>query len=222
MARYRQNPSVKQVVDDLGNVTTINVHAGPKIANPPVPFDIDVVPQAPSPDLPAIETLTPAMQRLVNTALRIMQDRPIFTRRALYNCMPGNDWDVMGQNSAKHVYQYVGYMFSSGPWRDALVRYGVDPRTDPSFRIYQTMIFMLETEPKETRAKFDRTKPDRTKSEQVLRKESHLFDGVTVSTDGKIWQVCDVSEPFLKDLLATANLRKECHVSGVNPLPILR
>ena len=222
MARYRQNPSVKQVVDGLGNVTTVNVHAGPKIASPPVPFDIDVVPQAPSPDLPAVETLTPAMQRLVNTALRIMQDRPIFTRRALYNCMPGNDWDAMGPNSAKHVYQYVGYMFSSGPWRDALVRYGVDPRTDPSFRIYQTMIFMLETEPKDTRTKFGRTKPDRTKSEQVLKKESHLFDGVTVSTDGKIWQVCDISEPFLKNLLSTTNLRKDCHVSAVITRPILR
>lgn len=222
IARYGQNPSVKQVVDHLGNVSTINMNAGPRTAHHPVPFDVDIVPKAPSPDLPAIETLTPAMQRLVNTALRIMQDRPIFTRRALYNCMPGNDWDVVGQNTAKNIYQYAGYMFSSGPWRDALVRFGVDPRTDPSFRIYQTMIFMLDTDRKDNRARFNRTKPDRTKSEQVLRKESHLFDGVTVSMDGKIWQVCDISEPFLKDLLSTTNLRKECHVSTVILFPILR
>lgn len=189
------------------------MHVGLKNSNPPVPFDVDVVPQNPSPDVPAIETLTPAMQRLVNTVLRIMQDRPIFTRRALYNCMPGNDWDELGQNTAKYVYQYAGYMFSSGPWRDALVRYGVDPRSDPSFRIYQTMIFMLESEPKDNRAKYNRTQTNRMKSEQVLRKESHLFDGVTVSKDGKIWQVCDISEPFLKNLLSTTNLRQECHVS---------
>lgn len=212
-SRYRQNPSVKKIVDRLGNVSTINVHAGAKVANPPVPFNVDTVPQAPSPDLPAIETLTPAMQRLINTARKLLQDRPIFTRRALYNCMPGNDWDILGQNTAKHVYQYAGYMFSSGPWRDALVRYGVDPRTDPGYRIYQTMIFMLETEPKDYRSKSNKTKPDRTKSEQVSRKESHLFDGVTVSKDGKIWQVCDISEPFLKNLLSTTNLREECHVS---------
>ena len=212
---------MNRVVDDNGNVSSINVHASPKNANPPVPFDIGVVPQAPPPELPAIETLTPAMQRLVNSTLRIMQERPIFTRRALYNCLPDNDWDVVGHNSAKNVYQYVGYMFSSGPWRDALVRYGVDPRTNSSFRIYQTMIFMLETEPKDTRAKHTRTKPDRTKSEQVLRKESHLFDGMNVSTDGKIWQVCDISEPFLKNLLSTTNLRKECHVSVMIPPPIL-
>ena len=195
------------------------MNTGPKVANPPVPFDVDTVPQGPSSDLPAIEILTPAMQRLVKTALSITQKRPIFTRRALYNCMPGNDWDVVGPNYAKNVYQYVGYTFSSGPWRDALIRYGVDPRTDPSFRMYQTMIFMLDTEPKDSRAKFNQTKPDRTKSEQVLKKESHLFDGVTVSMDGKIWQVCDITEPFLKDLLATTKLRKECHVSAMIPLP---
>ena len=193
------------------------MNAGPRNANPPVPFDVDVVPQAPSPDLPAIDTLPPAMQRLVNTALHIMQDRPIYTRRALYNCMPGDEWDNLGQNTAKNVYQYVGYMFSSGPWRDALVRYGVDPRTDPSFRIYQTMLFMLDTERKDSRARFNRTKPDRTRSEQVLKKESHLFDGMTVSKDGKIWQVCDISEPLLKNLLSTTDLRKECHVSTMYP-----
>ena len=199
----------------------INIHTGPKVTNPPVPFDVDIVPQAPSPELPAIDTLTPAMQRLVNSALGIMQDRPILTRRALYNHMPSNDWDITGQNAAKPVYQYVGYMFSSGPWRDALVRYGVDPRTDPKYRIYQTMIFMLETESKIPRAKSNRTKPDRKKSEQVLKKKSHLFDGVTVSTDGKIWQVCDITEPFLENLLSTTNLRKGCHVSTVTLLSYL-
>ena len=193
----------------------MNTNTGPKIAVPPVPFDVDVVPQAPSPDLPAIETLTPAMQRLVNTTLSVMQDRPIFTRRALYNCMPGGDWDVVGHNAAKYICQYAGYMFSSGPWRDAFVRYGVDPRTDPGFRIYQTMIFMLESEPKDNRARLNRNKPDRTKSEQILTKESHLFDGVTVSKEGKIWQVCDISEPLLKNIFSTTNLRKECHVSNV-------
>ena len=83
------------------------------------------------------------------------------------------------------------------------------------------MIFMLETEPKDTRAKINRTKHDRTKTEQKLKKESHLFDGVTVSTDGKIWQVCDILEPFLKSLLSTTNIRKECHVSIGVSFPVM-
>ncbi len=74
------------------------------------------------------------------------------------------------------------------------------------------MMFMLDTQSKEHLAKWTHSMPDRRRTEQVVKKESHLFDGKTVSKDGKIWQVCDVTEPFLKDLLATANIRKECHV----------
>jgi len=73
------------------------------------------------------------------------------------------------------------------------------------------MMFMLDAQPKD-KAKWTHSTPDRRKTEQVVRKESHLFDGETVSKDGKIWQVCDITEPFLKDVLATVNIRKECHV----------
>ena len=178
-----------------------------------VVFNITVVPAAPSPDLPAIETLEPVLQRLIAAAQTLMQERPIFTRRALVNCIPGNEWATTGANSAKLIYQYVGYMFSSGPWRDAVVRYGVDPRKDPSFRIYQTMMFMLENEPKDNRGRYSRTKPDSDRNEQVVNKESHLFDGTNVNKDGKVWQVCDITDPLMKSLLSTTNLRKECHVS---------
>lgn len=209
---YRQNPSVKQVVNELGNATTINIHAAPKIWNQPVPFDIAEVPIGPA-DIPPIETLPPAMQRLIASASRLMEDRPIFTRRALMNSLSGSDWENLGQNVAKHIYQYVGYMFASGPWRDGVVKFGVDPRKDPACREYQTMMFMLEKEPKDSRARWVRTKNDpKVVVEAIRKKESHLFDGQTVSKDGKVWQVCDITDPFMKKLLATTNLRKECDV----------
>lgn len=159
------------------------------------------------------------MQRLVTGARMIMEDRPIFTRRSLPNCIPGDDWEAVGLNTAKYVYQYVGYIFASGPWRDAIVKFGVDPRKDPKYRIYQTMMFMLESEPKDSRAKYSRSKPKREKTEQELRKESHLFDGKHVSKDGKVWQVCDVTDPILQTLLATSNIRQTCHVSPLSLLP---
>ena len=178
-----------------------------------MPFDVDTVPAGPSPDIPPEEGQTPPMKRLIASARRLMEERPIFTRRALMNSIPGDDWETVGQNVAKYVYQYVGYIFQSGPWRDAVVRFGVDPRKEPECRKYQTMMFMLEKEPKDNRAKFVRTKPDRTMTSQVAKKESHLFDGQNVSKDGKVWQVCDITDPFLKDLLATEYIRQECHVS---------
>ncbi|KAL9123840.1 MAG: hypothetical protein Q9217_006770 [Psora testacea] len=143
-----------------------------------------------------------------------MEDRPIFTRRSLPNCIPGDEWQSVSPNVTRYLYQYLGYFFASGPWRDAVVKFGVDPRTDPKYRIYQTMMFVVDSEPKDSRAKYSRPKTRKEKTEQELRKESHLFDGVNVSGDGKVWQVCDVTDPLIRDLLATENLREKCHLEG--------
>ena len=148
------------------------------------------------------------------TMKRLIEDRPIFTRRSLPNCIPGDEWENLGQNVGKFLFQYVGYMFNSGPWRDAIIRFGVDPRLDPKYRIYQTMMFVVDREPKSVKPELMRKRHRRQKTEQELRKESHLFDGINVSPDGKVWQVCDVTDTLLKDILATRNLRDKCHLEG--------
>ena len=160
------------------------------------------------------------MQRLIAACRRLMEDRPIFTRRALMNCTACKDWDNVGQSGGKMVFQYVGYSFGSGPWRDAVVRYGVDPRNDAQYRFYQTMMLMLDNEPRVGRSKGTKSKPERTKMAQELSNESHIFDGTNVSKDGKLWQVCDITDPLFKDVLATEYLRTECHV-GSGPYSLL-
>ena len=205
---------MKEVVDELGNASTINIAGPQKNRSQPVPHNVDQVPTGLAPDVPPIETCTPAMQRLIAIGRELLLNRPIFTRRALINSIPGNEWETVGTNAGKYMYQYMGYMFSSGPWRDAVVRFGVDPRKDPKYRIYQTMMFMLEKEPKDSRAKYVRTKNDPVVVINAAKKKnSHIFDGKNVTLDGKVWQVCDITDPFLKDLLGTSNLREDCHVS---------
>ena len=162
-----------------------------------------------------IDTLESSLQQLIASARRLLEERPIFSRRALINALPKEEWDTTGPNLAKHLYEYCGYSFTSGPWRDAIIRFGVDPRKDPDCRKYQTMMFMLENEPKDSRAKYNRTKADKREDDQISREKSHLFDGKSVSKDGKVWQVCDIVDPFLVSILATTNLRKECHVSSL-------
>lgn len=208
------------MTDPAGNVSLINVKGQPKIMGQSLPYNGSKIPHAPSSQLDPVESLEPALQHLITSARRLLKERPIFTRRALINCLPGKDWETIGANAARHIFQYCGYSFSAGPWRDAIIRFGVDPRQDASCRVYQTMMFMLETQLKDSRARWTHSTPDRRKTEQVMRKESHLFDGETVSKDGKIWQVCDITEPFLKDLLATGDIRKECHVRLQNHLLI--
>ena len=181
----------------------------------PLQCDVDAIPTGPSPDLPPIESQLPAMQRLIFEVRKLFEVRPIYTRRALMNSLPGNEWDVVGQSTAKYVYQYVGYLWSSGPWRDAVVRFGVDPRQDPECRKYQTMMFMLDRRPKDNGAKESRTMSELVEIRQMPQKESHLFNGKHITTDGKVWQVCDLTDPLLRDLLATTKLRNECHVSFI-------
>ncbi|KAL9103084.1 MAG: hypothetical protein Q9163_001851 [Psora crenata] len=211
---YRQNPSVRSTIDAQGNLITRNTQRPPKVHALAIPFNSAQIPMAPPAELLPISRLEPVIQRLIATAQSSMERRPIFTRRSLTNCISGDEWQSAGHNVTKFLHQYVGYTFASGPWRDAIVKFGVDPRTDPKYRIYQTMMFLFDSESKGRRSKLSKARPERQMTEHELKRESHLFDGVNVSRDGKVWQVCDITDPMLRDLLATENLRKSCHLEG--------
>lgn len=154
------------------------------------------------------------MQRIIAQARHLFTTRPIWTRRALYNNLDPADFKALGWNGTKHVQQYVGYSFDSGPWRDSIVRFGLDPRTDPEYRIYQTMMFQLEPQSTFGRSRGELTmiKRDWKTVAELQERKSHLFDGVQVHTDGKTWQVCDVTDPLLASIFNSATLRSTCHL----------
>ena len=214
---YKQNPLVQQILDPQGRVTMVNVSANTKFSNHPVPYNIPNVPIGPTPDHPPLESLEPELRNLVEEARELFEKRPVWTRRALRNNLSPEAWNKVGPNSAKYIYQYVGYMFSSGPWRDAIIKFGFDPRCEPEFRKYQTLMFMLENEPSDNRLdklRDRRTKIDSAKLAEAQIKDSHMFDGRNVSLDGKVWQICDITDPLLKDVLSTTAVRTTCHIKG--------
>lgn len=180
------------------------------IQNQPVAYDVDSVPNGPADDLTPVASLEPAMQRLIEGARLLFEQRPIWTRRALRNNLSLTDWNTVGSNSAKYIFQYVGYIWASGPWRDALVKFGIDPRKDPSYRIYQTMMFMLDP----GRYKYKESGPNGSgpAPTEPPSRESHVFDGKSVVVDGKVWQVCDITDTFLVSILSTGSPRDKCHV----------
>ena len=187
-----------------------------KVKTQQVAFDCADIPTAPVDDIAPVDTLDETMQRLIQRVELLMNDRPIWTRRALSNQIPTDEWLNLG----RYVYQYVGYEFVSGPWRDTVVKFGIDPRRHPKYRIYQTMTFQIDSEDKILRASGDiprrgGVRVKRSASSLKSRKgglDSHIFDGAGLATDGKTWQVCDITDPILQELLATTNLRKMCHV----------
>lgn len=217
ISSYLQNPGAKPTIDPLGNVTLKNDQVAPTAQNQAVLCDTHRIPSGPAEDLPAIASLEPAMQRLINQAQLLLEERPIWTRRALRNHLSEADWNIIGSNAARYIYQYVGYLWASGPWRDAIVKFGIDPRDDQRYRIYQTMMFIIEPVPRRTiEGGAESSGFNTTKSRS---RESHLFDGKSITLDGKVWQVCDITDPQLTSILSTSSLRHECHVSSPHLWP---
>ncbi len=171
----------------------------------------------PDPSLTPFEKLDRPLQVVVEHLRGLLAERPIWTRRAFANVLA----DQKFGNLVRQGFQYVGYMFRSGPWNNSIIKFGVDPRTDPKYRFYQTLMFQLKKE--ESKAVHKGWEDQRTKYSRSLRgkkrdKRSHIFNGRdVVLDDGKTWQVCDITDPLLKQLLNTDNIRTKCDVSDISP-----
>lgn len=139
---YSQNPFVREVVSGHdGAVRLINSTAANTVAGYLLAFDELPVPTAPPPGLAPIV----GRRRLgILEAMRqALVERPVWTRRALVNHMAAKMNLPFTENRLKQYFVHCCYQFKGGPWRDSLVRYGTDPRSDPSFRQYQTLLFKL-------------------------------------------------------------------------------
>ncbi|KAI9818242.1 MAG: tau 95 subunit of transcription factor TFIIIC [Thelocarpon impressellum] len=206
---YQQNPAVKALLDSEGKAVLRNISAAPKILTFMVRYDVKEAPSTYPPDLPPLESVDPAIQDCVQQTVKLMEQRPIWTRRALANNLKATDTNI------RFAFQYCGYMFRSGPWREALVRYGVDPRTDARYRHYQTLMFQMPArlqhgQDQDKKWAEERTRYRRAHKGKPRERASHIFDGHSVCLDGKVWQVCDITDPLLSHLLSTTSLRPTC------------
>ena len=180
-------------------------------------FDCEEIPSEPPLEIVPLDAWEQPLQDLINQVKSLFETRPIWTRRALSNQLQDSPY----VNELKFVYVYVGYEFKSGPWQNTVVRYGIDPRTSSEYRVYQSIALHLDDPIRGPGPEIPISKRggSRTKRTAETNKalsaagKSHLFDGATASTaDGRSWQVCDIAYPILKLLLATSDLREECHV----------
>ncbi len=176
----------------------------------------------------------PQIAMIITEMRKAMDERPIWTRRGMWNRLAAKFEAIedpkkgaLGPRSGaliKHCLPFVGYQFKGGPWRDAMVRYGVDPRSDPKYRIYQTLIFKLH----KTRVgnvgsswqavrraevavtNYGKFWEDKRKNNAP--RDTHIFDGDSYNTDGKVWQVCDITDPLLRKLFEQAEVRPEVDI----------
>lgn len=247
---YRQNPSVKISHDPItGRHVIGNTQAPPKTYTHQIAWDDVEYPTAVMPGIIPLEEQTPLNQETVAALQVLFEERPVWSRRALLNCLPSS---LSAFNVVRFCLGYVSYAIRSGPWRDTLVRLGVDPRKDPKYRVYQTI--MLQLVPRSNQLAFAAgVTPRKTSSYKPRRKvtpqgtgeapslptsarteklkllesrkafqrkwtgsdnaHSHIFDGQSpLPPDGKVWQLCDLTDPQLAALrdIPELHIRAAC------------
>ncbi|EPS34924.1 hypothetical protein PDE_09888 [Penicillium oxalicum 114-2] len=218
---YRQNPMVKKAIGQSGEVTTVNIQQAARVRTHLVAYDIPEVPTQPQEGLPPIEGLESGLRQMIQLLENLFEQRPAWTRRAIRNNLTTDEQ----RNYLRHAVPYVGYIFRSGPWRDAIIKLGHDPRTSPAYRDYQTFMFrILPREPELARdgGVGRRINPARIVSEDnqptAGMADTHIFTGnLPLPRDGRIWMACDIADPILKNILYPPNppnnfLRPSCEI----------
>ena len=213
---YQQNISVKVVVGDDGGVEMLNEGAARRSLVPRVAFDIDHIPAGPPTDIPSLDQQPPGSSDLIKKLHLLFAKRPIWTRRAIYYHLQGNHLLTY----LKWLLGYIGYEFETGPWSSTIIRYGVDPRSDPEFRIYQSITLHFDPETSQHLSIPIKGRKGGTRATKKVQRNDkngipgYIFTGKTLVTDGKTWQVCDIQDSLLRAILLTQDLRSECDIDS--------
>lgn len=209
---YEQATGVVFLRDESGNLTSKNTSAAPRRVTWGLPPDCEDIPQEAPLEIPIRNPQGDMLPRAIEELQKLLARRPLVTKRVALNAMP-----PVSDSIFKEATQYVGYSFKAGPWRDSLIKYGVDPRKDPKYRFFQTMTFQLDKEAFKSAPENARvgdgnhnTLWARTLRHKRADPITHIFDGKSVTANGKTWQICDIEDPILKDIFDTNNIRSEC------------
>ncbi|RDX53075.1 hypothetical protein OH76DRAFT_1453987 [Lentinus brumalis] len=158
-----------------------------------------------------------ADKKILGRLEELFQERPIWTRAAIFNqFQPLQVRDII---NSKYLLPLVSYVFEDGPWRDTYVRLGYDPRQDPEARFYQRLYFRNLNHPIVRPSVVTRRQEQRNESAQARfsgmdERRSHIFDGETVTSETAAFQLCDITDPMLKEMIEAEDedsLRDTCN-----------
>ena len=98
-------------------------------------------------------------------------------------------------------------MFRSGPFRDAYVRHGIDPRKEAKWAGYQTAIFNFRT------GNWRNQYIAPTETTDEINTKSHLFTGKDVGTKVLCFSFADILDPLVRKVLDESPLREKFDVN---------
>jgi general transcription factor 3C polypeptide 5 (transcription factor C subunit 1) len=197
---WHQNSNIfRQVESKTGEDILVNRSKPEKFLISYLRFNVESVPQA-SPFEPPDD---PRVQEIVAELNEAFKERPIWSRRALLNHLSNSPVIHL----VKAGIQHIGYQFKGGPFRECVIRYGLDPRTDPTCRKYQTIFFKIYEDQRNSGMQWHDIRTTYSLTKKGGKKgpnDGHLFDGKKVTLDGKLWQLCDISDPLLASLIESS------------------
>lgn len=190
---YRQNPSVVVTQDATTGETKMTNRSLPaKLASVFITFE-EPTPTGPPSTLKEPQGL---IKECVDALKTYFDSCPMSMRQPIELALPPHL-----RFQLRQALPYVVYQFQSGPFRRAYVKYGVDPRTDPKYSIYQVEFFRITG--KKTLAN-DKSTP--------LTQQTYTFDGIHIPKVAGI-QLCDVTDPQIAAMIKNAGLRTKLDIT---------
>ncbi|KAF8592376.1 hypothetical protein K439DRAFT_1655910 [Ramaria rubella] len=181
----------------------------------PISMSEKEVPTRPSKQVE--EMRSSANPDLCNGLQKHFEERPAWTKLALLNQF--SHLDAREISNTKYLIPLFCYVFIDGPWRDTLMKFGYDPRTDISSRFFQRIYFRNVNNPTvrpSVTARVEAKYPDNiaTRHDHVevgSDRRSHIFDGKTQNSETASFQLCDIQDVMLKNMIETEDeLREKC------------
>lgn len=147
--KYNRNPLTTTVTDSEGTVRVVSRKATLKLYTIIVDYSVGEIPPEPAEALRKnlqVLTATPPQPGSTEAALlscldwlrRAFDVKPIWLRKHLEDVAPADLRRVL-----KQALPYVSYIFKSGPWRFCNVKFGVDPKSDQRYWVYQSEYFRI-------------------------------------------------------------------------------
>lgn len=125
------------------------------------------------------------------------RDRPVWTSFALSECISPESALYL-----KKALPLLAYHYRTGPWRRCWVRYGYDAAQEPESCRYQTI------EVRSLRIRFSDLQ--KIAGDKIpAAGQRHLFDGVHLTSNSNLIQLCDVTEPQISQLICNAPITKQ-------------
>ncbi|KNE66689.1 hypothetical protein AMAG_11189 [Allomyces macrogynus ATCC 38327] len=197
-------------------------------------------PMAPDkPQLDAVQNISPVS---VTAVRALFDARPVWTRLALVNALQALPNKLDGADAVrklKRILPSVAYYLTSGPWKMTWVRFGFDPKIDRATRVYQildtrnhfksgwvrakrrTLVPTAATAVAPDAAAMAQDEPEAAAAEGTAAAGennanagtgAHLFDGQRLHQMTSLFQLCDLTDPILKELVDSEEyLRETCH-----------